>query len=123
MNTNTLAFAYACREDNSIEELELALDGYPDVIDCATWGITGQEWVDAINYALQMIADNQPDTRQVQIEFDRLQSFYRLYWLGYVQAEQRIRKSVLSEIERLVGRYSVDEIECKPVGEQYIRTP
>lgn len=123
MNTNTLAFASACYEDRSKEELDRALEGYPDVIDCATWGITGQEWVDAINYALRMIADNQPDTRQVQTDFDRLQSIYRLYWLGYVQADQSIRKSALSEIERLVGRYSVDEIECKPVGEQYIRTP
>ncbi len=44
-------FATACFE-NSIEELESALENGADQSDCAEWGITASEWVDAVQAAL-----------------------------------------------------------------------
>ena len=51
-------FATACYEDNSIDELHEALTEEPDEYDCREWGITPEEWTDAIQTALtEKLAD------------------------------------------------------------------
>lgn len=37
-------FAAACHDQNTIEELEAALQGEADATDCRTWEITPQQW-------------------------------------------------------------------------------
>ncbi len=50
---NTAAFSEACYDENSIEELqEPHAPENADETDCKTWGITAQEWSEAIEVAL-----------------------------------------------------------------------
>ncbi len=46
------AFAHACIESNSINELETALQGYADKTDMNQWGLTAAEWREQIEMAL-----------------------------------------------------------------------
>lgn len=52
LNGYSASFAEACYDDNSIDELRAALDGEADAGDCKEWGITENEWRDAINAVL-----------------------------------------------------------------------
>jgi len=45
-------FAEACYDQNSIAELEEALAGPVDEVDCKTWGIDADEWRRSIKLAL-----------------------------------------------------------------------
>ena len=52
-------FAAACYDQNSIEELELALSGSADQTDMQTWGLTEKQWREQIAMALEALrADN-----------------------------------------------------------------
>ena len=55
-------FAYACVEQNSIDELEEALADYPvgeaDSGDCASWGLTPAQWRGDIEIALAHLRAN-----------------------------------------------------------------
>jgi hypothetical protein len=51
-------FAVACYEGNSIEELREALRNDADPVDCDQWGISPEEWTNAIEAALnERLAD------------------------------------------------------------------
>jgi len=45
-------FAEACYENNSISELMAATESDADETDCNTWGITAEEWGNAVVAAL-----------------------------------------------------------------------
>ena len=50
---NLTGFAEACYDDNTITELATALQQpVADNTDCKTWGISAEEWRDAITQAL-----------------------------------------------------------------------
>ncbi len=58
MKISTNTFAAACYDQNSIADLRQALAGPVDATDCATWGITADEWRQQIEAALaEKIAD------------------------------------------------------------------
>jgi hypothetical protein len=57
MNEQTRKFADACHE-NSVAELQLAVTNGPDRIDCREWGITADEWTEAITTALAEKLEN-----------------------------------------------------------------
>ena len=44
-------FAVACYNDNSMAELEAAMESGPDEIDMKNWDISGEEWTDAVTAA------------------------------------------------------------------------
>jgi len=46
-------FALACYKDKDIFELEEMVAGKPDLDDLTTWGISAQEWTEAIDAAIQ----------------------------------------------------------------------
>ena len=54
MNKQTTDFMHACYDMNSISELEDALNRAPDYTDMETWGISEDEYFDAIKSALDM---------------------------------------------------------------------
>lgn len=45
-------FAAACYDQNSAEDLKLALKNGPDTADMAEWKLTADEWKDEIELAL-----------------------------------------------------------------------
>ena len=47
------SFASACYDLNTITELHRALENGPDVHDCVAWNITTDEWICAVNDALE----------------------------------------------------------------------
>ncbi len=50
-------FAAACYDQNSIEELEDALQHEPDIYDMKEWGLSESEWVAQIKLAIRMKKD------------------------------------------------------------------
>lgn len=52
MSIQENTFAEACYDQNSIEELEAALNQEPDETDMETWGLTADEWREQIEIAL-----------------------------------------------------------------------
>lgn len=48
-NQNTKAFAVACYDENSIDELQ---DASVDATDCQTWDINPEQWKEATQAAL-----------------------------------------------------------------------
>lgn len=53
-------FAHACYDQNSIEELEVALAGEPDEGDMRAWGLTSDEWREQIETALAARRNAEP---------------------------------------------------------------
>lgn len=52
MTTRARAFADACHT-NALDELQSALTGQADAADCREWGITPDEWRQAIETAIR----------------------------------------------------------------------
>ena len=48
----TKQFAEACHDMNSTQELREALLEIPDTVDMKTWGISAEQWREAISAAL-----------------------------------------------------------------------
>lgn len=59
LDGNVKSFAVACYDTNSIEDLKNSLNIGADAIDCKEWGISENEWNEAVNAA---ISDLQADT-------------------------------------------------------------
>lgn len=53
MSIQENTFAEACYNQNSIEELEAALQGKADATDMKGWGLTEEQWREQIRIALQ----------------------------------------------------------------------
>ena len=54
MTENT--FAWACVQNNTVNELKEALATGPDQADMNEWGISEQEWVDSIHEAIEELS-------------------------------------------------------------------
>ena len=52
-------FAAACYEQNSVEELQSALEGAADVGEMMRWGLTSQEWREQIALAIAALKDEE----------------------------------------------------------------
>jgi len=52
-------FAAACYSGNSPDELRAARSEQPDAVDCRTWGISPEEWRNAIEAALADLTDRE----------------------------------------------------------------
>lgn len=57
MNIKDNTFAHACFEQNSIQELEKALNDEADIHDMKAWGITAKEWRQHIKSALDALKE------------------------------------------------------------------
>lgn len=51
-------FAAACYDQNTIEDLEVALAGEPDQTDMAAWDLTADEWRDQIRLAIAALRED-----------------------------------------------------------------
>lgn len=50
---NVVSFAAACYDTNTIDELKSALQSPADETDCQQWGLTEDEWKNAVKLALK----------------------------------------------------------------------
>jgi len=51
-------FAAACSDMNSMDELEEALRGPADARDCQEWGLSPEDWREAIEDAIDMLEND-----------------------------------------------------------------